>query len=168
MHTNVNTSKFTVACVWNVIKIVCAPVQDDGLLLNYKLIHSDIMEGSWLPVQVGAAVSALCIRTAVAASARLSAAEVFVRPLSCRLKQPALSSPDGGCQPCPISSTGPVCGSDGRNYASKVNRNKCTSIVLGNNIIILLSVYRLFGGFTFVFTKCCDPFDGFQTNCNLK
>ncbi|TDH01327.1 hypothetical protein EPR50_G00179050 [Perca flavescens] len=48
-----------------------------------------------------------------------SEAEVFVCPLSCRLKQPALRSPDGNCQPCPISSTGPVCGSDGRNYASK-------------------------------------------------
>ncbi|XP_047208474.1 testican-2 isoform X1 [Girardinichthys multiradiatus] len=36
-----------------------------------------------------------------------------------RLKQPTLRSPDGNCQPCPISSTGPVCGSDGHNYASK-------------------------------------------------
>uniref|UniRef100_A0A8C2WN07 Testican-2 n=1 Tax=Cyclopterus lumpus TaxID=8103 RepID=A0A8C2WN07_CYCLU len=41
------------------------------------------------------------------------------KKLEHRLKQPALSSPDGNCQPCPISSTGAVCGSDGRNYASK-------------------------------------------------
>lgn len=59
------------------------------------------------------------ISTAVGASAWLS--EVFACPLSCRLKQPALRSPDGNCQPCPISSAGPVCGSDGRSYASKVH-----------------------------------------------
>ncbi|XP_078787987.1 testican-2 isoform X1 [Oryzias latipes] len=41
------------------------------------------------------------------------------KKLEHRLKQPALRSPDGNCQPCPISSTGPVCGSDGHNYASK-------------------------------------------------
>uniref|UniRef100_A0A3P8UW94 Testican-2 n=1 Tax=Cynoglossus semilaevis TaxID=244447 RepID=A0A3P8UW94_CYNSE len=41
------------------------------------------------------------------------------KKLDHRLKQPALRSPDGNCQPCPISSTGPVCGSDGHNYASK-------------------------------------------------
>ena len=41
--------------------------------------------------------------------------------LSVRLKQPSLRSPDGTCQPCPISSSGPVCGSDGHNYASQVN-----------------------------------------------
>ncbi|MEQ2228520.1 Testican-2 [Ilyodon furcidens] len=44
-----------------------------------------------------------------------------------RLKQPTLRSPDGNCQPCPISSTGPVCGSDGHNYASKV----CFPVVRG-------------------------------------
>ncbi|XP_053292240.1 testican-2 [Pleuronectes platessa] len=41
------------------------------------------------------------------------------KKLEHRLKQPALRSPDGNCQPCPISSSGPVCGSDGHNYASK-------------------------------------------------
>uniref|UniRef100_A0A1A8IC52 Testican-2 n=1 Tax=Nothobranchius kuhntae TaxID=321403 RepID=A0A1A8IC52_NOTKU len=41
------------------------------------------------------------------------------KKLEHRLKQPTLRSPDGNCQPCPISSTGPVCGSDGHNYASK-------------------------------------------------
>ncbi|XP_077960581.1 testican-2 [Gasterosteus aculeatus] len=41
------------------------------------------------------------------------------KKLEHRLKQPALRSPDGNCQPCPISSAGPVCGSDGRSYASK-------------------------------------------------
>ncbi|XP_035462813.1 testican-2 isoform X5 [Scophthalmus maximus] len=41
------------------------------------------------------------------------------KKLEHRLKQPALRSPEGNCQPCPISSTGPVCGSDGHNYASK-------------------------------------------------
>lgn len=41
------------------------------------------------------------------------------KKLEHRLKQPALRSPDGNCHPCPISSTGPVCGSDGHNYASK-------------------------------------------------
>nr|XP_020458897.1 testican-2-like isoform X3 [Monopterus albus] len=41
------------------------------------------------------------------------------KKLEHRLKQPALRSPDGNCKPCPISSTGPVCGSDGHNYASK-------------------------------------------------
>ncbi|XP_038149010.1 testican-2 isoform X3 [Cyprinodon tularosa] len=41
------------------------------------------------------------------------------KKLEHRLKQPALRSPLGNCQPCPISSTGPVCGSDGHNYASK-------------------------------------------------
>ncbi|XP_068183665.1 testican-2 isoform X2 [Antennarius striatus] len=41
------------------------------------------------------------------------------KKLEHRLKQPALRSPDGNCQPCPISSMGPVCGSDGHNYASK-------------------------------------------------
>ncbi|XP_028460033.1 testican-2 [Perca flavescens] len=45
--------------------------------------------------------------------------KVCIDKLEHRLKQPALRSPDGNCQPCPISSTGPVCGSDGRNYASK-------------------------------------------------
>ncbi|KAJ0004752.1 hypothetical protein NQD34_010966 [Periophthalmus magnuspinnatus] len=46
------------------------------------------------------------------------------KKLEHRLKQPALRSPDGSCQPCPISSTGPVCGSDGHNYASKVRVQK--------------------------------------------
>ncbi|XP_049592680.2 testican-2, partial [Syngnathus scovelli] len=41
------------------------------------------------------------------------------KKLEHRLKQPALRSSDGNCQPCPISSTGPVCGSDGHNYASR-------------------------------------------------
>ncbi|KAM8859722.1 testican-2 isoform 2-T2 [Spinachia spinachia] len=41
------------------------------------------------------------------------------KKLEHRLKQPTLRSPDGNCQPCPISSGGPVCGSDGRSYASK-------------------------------------------------
>ncbi|KAF3842035.1 hypothetical protein F7725_023986 [Dissostichus mawsoni] len=41
------------------------------------------------------------------------------KKLEHRLKQPALRSPEGNCLPCPISSSGPVCGSDGRNYASK-------------------------------------------------
>ncbi|XP_064786920.1 testican-2-like [Oncorhynchus masou masou] len=40
------------------------------------------------------------------------------KKLEHRLKQPALRSPEGGCQPCPFSS-GPVCGSDGHNYASQ-------------------------------------------------
>ncbi|KAM7385531.1 hypothetical protein PAMP_001612 [Pampus punctatissimus] len=43
------------------------------------------------------------------------------KKLEHRLKQPALRSPDGNCQPCPISSTGPVCGSDGHNYASQAS-----------------------------------------------
>ncbi|XP_061914016.1 testican-2 [Entelurus aequoreus] len=41
------------------------------------------------------------------------------KKLEHRLKQPALSASNGDCQPCPVSSTGPVCGSDGHNYASK-------------------------------------------------
>ncbi|XP_038816729.1 testican-2-like [Salvelinus namaycush] len=49
------------------------------------------------------------------------------KKLEHRLKQPALRSPEGGCQPCPISSSGPVCGSDGHNYASqcKLEQQAC-------------------------------------------
>nr|XP_046214302.1 testican-2-like isoform X2 [Oncorhynchus gorbuscha] len=48
------------------------------------------------------------------------------KKLEHRLKQPALRSPEGGCQPCPFSS-GPVCGSDGHNYASqcKLEQQAC-------------------------------------------
>lgn len=123
------------------IKPVCAAVQCDCLLVNDKLIHSgSIEEGCLLPVQVGAAVSVLWISTAVV-SAGLCKAEVFACPLSCRLKQPALRSPDGNCQPCPISSTGPVCGSDGHNYASKVHRSKYTPKGLGNNSVLSVYLY---------------------------
>ncbi|CAB1312815.1 unnamed protein product, partial [Coregonus sp. 'balchen'] len=49
------------------------------------------------------------------------------KKLEHRLKQPSLSSPEGGCQPCPISSSVPVCGSDGHNYASqcKLEQQAC-------------------------------------------
>ncbi|XP_042154998.1 testican-2 isoform X1 [Oncorhynchus tshawytscha] len=49
------------------------------------------------------------------------------KKLEHRLKQPALRSPEGGCQPCPFSSSGPVCGSDGHNYASqcKLEQQAC-------------------------------------------
>ncbi|XP_067092007.1 testican-2 [Osmerus mordax] len=49
------------------------------------------------------------------------------KKLEHRLKQPSLRSPDGTCQPCPISSSGPVCGSDGHNYASqcKLEQQAC-------------------------------------------
>uniref|UniRef100_A0A8C4ZHL5 SPARC (osteonectin), cwcv and kazal like domains proteoglycan 2 n=1 Tax=Gadus morhua TaxID=8049 RepID=A0A8C4ZHL5_GADMO len=51
------------------------------------------------------------------------------KKLEHRLKQPALRSPEGNCKPCPVSSTGPVCGSDGRNYASncKLEQQACLS-----------------------------------------
>ncbi|XP_077585985.1 testican-2 isoform X1 [Stigmatopora nigra] len=41
------------------------------------------------------------------------------KKLEHRLKQPAVGSSGGRCRPCPVSSSGPVCGSDGHNYASK-------------------------------------------------
>ncbi|XP_010887387.2 testican-2 isoform X2 [Esox lucius] len=49
------------------------------------------------------------------------------KKLEHRLKQPAIRSPERGCQPCPISSSSPVCGSDGHNYASqcKVEQQAC-------------------------------------------
>ncbi|KAJ8013836.1 hypothetical protein DPEC_G00033930 [Dallia pectoralis] len=49
------------------------------------------------------------------------------KKLEHRLKQPALRSPERGCQPCPVSSSSPVCGSDGHNYASqcKVEQQAC-------------------------------------------
>ncbi|KAI4812798.1 hypothetical protein KUCAC02_024166 [Chaenocephalus aceratus] len=50
------------------------------------------------------------------------------KKLEHRLKQPALRSPEGNCLPCPISSSGPVCGSDGRNYASKDLTLKCPGL----------------------------------------
>ncbi|KAL0964572.1 hypothetical protein UPYG_G00325810 [Umbra pygmaea] len=49
------------------------------------------------------------------------------KKLEHRLKQPAVMSPERGCQPCPVSSTGPACGSDGHNYASqcKLEQQAC-------------------------------------------
>lgn len=49
------------------------------------------------------------------------------KKLEHRLMQPALRSPDGNCHPCPGSSSGPVCGSDGHNYASqcKLEQQAC-------------------------------------------
>ncbi|KAM6956703.1 testican-2 [Aplochiton taeniatus] len=49
------------------------------------------------------------------------------KKLEHRLKQPSLRSPEGNCRPCPVSSSGPLCGSDGHNYASqcKLEQQAC-------------------------------------------
>ena len=58
-----------------------------------------------------------------------------------RLKQPALRSPEGNCKPCPVSSTGPVCGSDGRNYASNVRDLEHTHTNKHTHIDVYTHVY---------------------------
>lgn len=109
--------------------VVCAVlltvviIKHKRLLLNDRLMDwDDKKEGALLD---GAAD--LWISTAATVSARHGEPNMFVCPRFCRLKQPALRSPDGNCLPCPISSSGPVCGSDGHNYASKVHWNKYTT-----------------------------------------
>lgn len=120
-HNQVHSQWFVLFwCVFLLATVVI--IKHKCLLLNDRLIDSgDMKEGTLLHAQVDAAV--LWISTA----ATVSEPDMFVCPLFCRLKQPALRSPDGNCLPCPISSSGPVCGSDGHNYASKVHWNKYTT-----------------------------------------
>ncbi|KAJ0067107.1 hypothetical protein NL108_012815, partial [Boleophthalmus pectinirostris] len=63
------------------------------------------------------------------------------KKLEHRLKQPALRSPDGSCQPCPISSTGPVCGSDGHNYASKVTTKLACELPIWKATASMLAMF---------------------------
>lgn len=41
------------------------------------------------------------------------------KKLEYRLKHPVVGQQENNCKPCPVSTSGPVCGSDGHNYASQ-------------------------------------------------
>ncbi|XP_072534138.1 testican-2 [Salminus brasiliensis] len=49
------------------------------------------------------------------------------KKLEYRLKDPASGQQENSCKPCPMSASGPVCGSDGHNYASqcKLEQQAC-------------------------------------------
>lgn len=113
-------------------------------LTSCCLMHSDNMEETvcvMLSCSVAGAAAAELLQPCLS-QLRHNETEVFACSLSNRLKQPNLRSPNGNCQPCPVSSTGPVCGSDGHNYASKVQWERVVELFHTGAMLFLRNLRR--------------------------
>lgn len=85
-----------------------------------------------------------------------------------RLKQQVIRQEESNCKACPVSSSSPVCGSDGHNYASQVfhttfnflplysNKLNCREIDHIDMINFSSSAYFNTIGFVAVFFDCSD------------